>query len=101
MLERPPNINRVNKSRRMSWKGYVARIGKMRNEYKMLILKREGKKPIGRSWRGWVDNIRMDLTETGWEGVNWMRLAQDRDQWRAVVNTVMDPQVSKCGEFLD
>jgi hypothetical protein len=40
--------------------------------------------------RGWADNIRMDLKETGWEGVNWIHLAQDRDQWRAAVNTVMD-----------
>jgi hypothetical protein len=50
----------------------------------------EGKRPLGKSGRGWVDNIKMDLTEIGWGGTDWTDLAQDRDQWRALVNTVMN-----------
>jgi hypothetical protein len=50
----------------------------------------EGKRPLGRPRRRWVDNIKMDLRETGWDGMDWIDLAQDRDQWRALVNTVMN-----------
>jgi hypothetical protein len=52
--------------------------------------KPEGKKPLGRPRRKWVDKIKMDLTEVGWDGMDLINLAQDRDQWRAVVNTVMN-----------
>jgi hypothetical protein len=55
--------------------------------------KPEGKRPLGRSRRRWVDNIEVDLRELGWDGVDWIGLAQDRDQWRALVNTVMNLQV--------
>jgi hypothetical protein len=55
--------------------------------------KPEGKRPLGRPRRRWVDNIKMDLREIGWNGVDWIDLAQDRDQWRALVNTVMYLQV--------
>jgi hypothetical protein len=55
--------------------------------------KTEGKRPLGRPRRRWEENIRMNLGEIGWEGVDWMHLAQDRDQWRAVVNTVMNLRV--------
>jgi hypothetical protein len=68
-------------------------MGEIRNEYKILVGKPEGKRPLGRPRRRWEDNIRMDLGEIGWEGVDWIHLAQDRDQWRALVNTVMNFQV--------
>jgi hypothetical protein len=50
-------------------------------------------RPLGRPRRRWVDNIKMDLREIGWDGMDWIELAQDRDQWRAVVNTVMNLRV--------
>jgi hypothetical protein len=55
--------------------------------------KPEGKRPLGRPRRRWVDNIKMDLRETGWNGMDWIKLAQDRDQWRALVNTVIKLRV--------
>jgi hypothetical protein len=61
----------------------------------------EGKRPLGRPRRRWVDNIKMDLREIGWDGVDWIDMAQDRDQWRALVNTVLNLQVSwNAGKFL-
>jgi hypothetical protein len=56
----------------------------------ILVLNPEGKRPLGRPRRRWVDNIKMDLREITWDGGDWINLAQDRDQWRAAVNTVMD-----------
>jgi hypothetical protein len=56
--------------------------------------KPERKRPLGRPRRRWVDNIKMDLREIGWGCLDWMDLAQDRDQWRALVNAVMDLLVS-------
>jgi hypothetical protein len=53
----------------------------------------EGKRPLGRPRRKWVDNITMDLRETGWDGVDWIDMAQDMDQWRALVNTVLNLRV--------
>jgi hypothetical protein len=76
-------------SRRMRWAGRIARMRKMRSSYKILIRIPEGKRPLGRPRYKWETIIRMDLTEIWCEGVNWMYLAQDSDQWRAVVNTVM------------
>jgi hypothetical protein len=58
--------------------------------YKVLMGKPEGKRPLGRPMRRWEDGIRMDLRETGLGGVNWTRLAQDRDRWRAVVSAMMN-----------
>jgi hypothetical protein len=55
--------------------------------------KPEGKRPLGRPRRRWVDNIKMDLREIGWDGMDWIDLARDRDQWRALVNTVMNLRV--------
>jgi hypothetical protein len=52
--------------------------------------KPEGKRPLGKPRRRWQDNIRMDLRETGWNGMDWIDLAQDRDQWKALVYTVMN-----------
>jgi hypothetical protein len=61
----------------------------------------EGKRPLGRPRRRWVDNIKMNLREIGWDGMDWIDLAQDRDQWRALVNAVMNLQVPKnTGKFL-
>jgi hypothetical protein len=61
-----------------------------RNACRILVGKPEGKRPLGRPRHRLVDNIRMDLGETGWDGVDWIDVAQDRDQWRALVNTVMN-----------
>jgi hypothetical protein len=69
-------------------------MGETRNAYKILVGKPEGKRPLGRPRRRWVDNIKMDLGEIGWNGMDWIELAQDRDQWRALVNTMMNIQVS-------
>jgi hypothetical protein len=68
-------------------------MGEKRNAYRILVGKQEGKRPLGRWRRRWADNIKIDLTETGWDGTDWIDLAQDRDRWRALVNTVMDLQV--------
>jgi hypothetical protein len=84
-----PDIIRVIKTRTMRWAGHVARIWEIRNAYKILVGKPEWKRPFRRPRHRWEDNIRMDLRETGWEGVDWIHLYQDTDQWRAVVNTVM------------
>jgi hypothetical protein len=64
--------------------------GETRNAYRILVGKPEGKRPLGRPRRRWVDNIKMDLREIGWNGMDWIKLAQDKDQWRALVNTVMN-----------
>jgi hypothetical protein len=88
-----PNIIRMIKSRRMRWAGHVARIGEARHAYRILLVKPEGKRPLGRPRRRWVDKIKMGLREIGWDGVDWIDLAQDRDLWRALVNTVMNLRV--------
>jgi hypothetical protein len=62
----------------------------MRNLYRVLMGKPEGKRPLGRSRRRWEDGIRIDHRETGWGSVDWIQLAQDRDRWRAVGDTVMN-----------
>jgi hypothetical protein len=67
--------------------------GEKRNAYRILVGTMEGKRPLGRPRRRWEDNIRMDLREIGWGGMDWINLAQDRNQWRALVNTVMNPRV--------
>jgi hypothetical protein len=81
------HIIRIIKSRRMRWAGHVARMGDKRNAYRILVGKPEGKGPLGRPRRKWVDNIKMDLTDIGWDGV------EDGDQWRALVNTVSNLRV--------
>jgi hypothetical protein len=55
--------------------------------------KPEGNKPLGRRRRRWVDNIKMDLFDIGWGGVDWIGLAQDRDRWRTLVNSVMNIRI--------
>jgi hypothetical protein len=68
-------------------------MGEKRNTYRLLVGKPEGKRPLGRPRRRWVDNIKMDFLEIDWGGVDWIGLAQDRDKWRALVNAVMDLRV--------
>jgi hypothetical protein len=67
--------------------------GEKRLVYRLLLGKPEGRKPLGRSKRRWLDNIRMDLLEVGWIDVDLIGLAQDRDRWRALVNSVLNLQV--------
>jgi hypothetical protein len=68
-------------------------MGEKRNTYRIFVGKPEGKRPLGGPRRKGEDNIMMDLREIGWGGMDWIDLAQDRDQWRALVNTVMDLRV--------
>jgi hypothetical protein len=88
-----PSIIRIIKSRRMRWAGHVVRMGEERNACRTLVGKPEGKRPLGRPRRRWVDNIKMDLREIGWDEVDWIDLAQDRHQWRALVSTVLKLRV--------
>jgi D-lyxose ketol-isomerase len=78
------------KSRRMRWAGPVARMGEMRNAYKILVVNPGQKTPLGRHTCRWEDNIRIDIREIGWEVVHWIHVTQDRDQWRAFVNAVVN-----------
>jgi hypothetical protein len=87
------NIVRVIKSRRMRWAGHMARMGEGRGVYRVLVGRPEGKRLLGRARRRWEDNIKMDLREIEIDGENWIQLAQDRVQWRAFVNTVMNLRV--------
>jgi hypothetical protein len=68
-------------------------MGEKRTEYRLLVGKPDGKRPLGRPRCRWVDNIKMDLIEIGWGDMDWIVVAQDRDQWRALVNTVMNLRV--------
>jgi hypothetical protein len=68
-------------------------MGAKRNAYRILVGKPEGKRPLGRPRRRWVDNIKMDLREIGSDEVDWIDMTQDRDQWRAPVNTVLNLRV--------
>jgi hypothetical protein len=73
----------------MSWAGHVKRVGEGRGVYRVQVGRPESKRPLERPRHRW-DNIKMDLREIGIDGANWIRLAQDRVQWRAFVNTVMN-----------
>jgi hypothetical protein len=88
-----PSTIRIIKSRRIGWAGHVTRMGEKMNANRLLVGKQEGKRPLGRPRRRWVDNITMDLVEVGWSDVDWIGLAQDRDRWRAVVNSVLKIRV--------
>jgi hypothetical protein len=68
-------------------------MGERRTAYRILVGKPEGKRPLGRPRGRWVDNIKMDLREIEWDGMDWIDLVQDRDQWRTLVNTVMNFRV--------
>jgi hypothetical protein len=85
--------NRMIKSRRMRWAGHVARMGETRNACRIFVEKPTGKRPLGRPRRRWADNIKIDRREIGWVGMDCIDLAQDRDQWRALVNAVMNLRV--------
>jgi hypothetical protein len=76
-----PSIIRIIKSRRIRWAGHVARMGEKKNAYRILVGKPEGS-PLGRPRHRWVDNIKMNLRDIGWDGVDWIDMAQDRNQWR-------------------
>jgi hypothetical protein len=88
-----PSIIRIIKSKRMRWAGHVARMGEKRNVYSLFVGKPEGKRPLGRPRRRWIDNIKIDLLEIGLNVVDGIGLAQDRYRWRALVNSVMDLRV--------
>jgi hypothetical protein len=74
----------------MRWAGHVARTGEKRNAYRLLVRKREGKRPLGRSRRRWVDNVKMDL---GWGDVDWIGLAQVKNTWRDLVNSILNLRI--------
>jgi hypothetical protein len=85
-----PNIVRVIKLRRMRLVGHVACMGEGRGVYKVSVGKPKGKRTLGRPRHRWEDNTKRDLTEIGINGPNWIQLAQDRVQWQAFVNMVMN-----------
>ena len=92
-LYSPPNIARVIKWRRMRLSWHVARMGVERGVYRDLLGKPEGRRPLGRPRRRWVDNIRMDLQDVGCGYMDWIGLAQDRDRWWTLVSAVMNIRV--------
>jgi hypothetical protein len=86
-------IIRLIKSRKIRWAGPVARMGEGRKVYRILVGMPERKIQLERPRCRWQDGIKMDLSETGWEGMEWIHLAQDRDHSRALVNAVMNLRV--------
>ena len=77
----------------MRWAGHVAHMREGRGMDRVLVGKPEGKRPLGRPRHRWEDNIKMDLQEVGCGGMDWIKLAQDRDRWQALVNVVTNLQV--------
>ena len=77
----------------MRWAGHVARMGEERGAYRVLMGKPEGKRPVGRPRRGWVDNITNYFQEVGCGYMDWIGLTQDRDRWRTLVSAVMNLRV--------
>jgi len=92
-LNSSPNTVRVIKMRRVRWAVHVARMGEKIGVYRVLVGKPEGKIPLGRPRRRWVDNIRLDLQGVGCGYMDWIGLAQDRDRWRTLVCAVMNLRV--------
>ena len=88
-----PNILRVIKSRRIRWAGHVARVDEETVVYMVWVDKPEGKRPLGRPRRRWVENIRMDHQEVVCGYMDWIGLTQDRDSWRTLVSAVMNLRV--------
>jgi hypothetical protein len=68
-------------------------MGEKRNAYRILAGKPEGRRPLGSPRRRWVDNIKMDLREIGWDGMDWIHWVQDKDHWRALVSAAMNLRV--------
>jgi hypothetical protein len=92
-LNFPPNIKIMIKSSRIRWAGNVTRIGAKRTACRILVENSEEKRQLGRTRRRWVDNNKMDLRDISWDGTDWVDLAQDMEQWRALVNTMMNLRV--------
>jgi hypothetical protein len=88
-----PIIIRIILARRMRWVGHVVQMGEKRKAYRLSVGKPEGRRPLGRPRRRWLDNVRMDLVEVGWGDVDWIGLAHNRDRWRALVNLVLNLRV--------
>jgi hypothetical protein len=88
-----PSIVRVFKAGSMRWAWHVGSMGEVRGAYNILVGMPEGRRPLGRPRSRWEDNIKMDLREIGFGDVDWIHSAQDRDRWRALVNTVMNLRV--------
>jgi hypothetical protein len=74
----------------MRWEGHAARMGEKRNTYRLLVGKTEGNKPLGKPKRRFVHNIRIELGEVGWVDVDWIGLAEDRNRWRTLLNSVLN-----------
>jgi hypothetical protein len=81
------------KSRMMRWAGHVARMGGKRNAYRIFVGISEEKRKLGTPRRRWVDNFKIYLREIGWQGINWIDVAQVRDPLRSLVNTVMNLRI--------
>jgi hypothetical protein len=97
-----PSIIRIIKSRRMRLAGHAARMGEKRNAYRLLMRRPEGKGPLGRPRRRFVDNIRMDLGEVGWGDVDWIGLAKDRNRVESCCEFGIEPTGSmKCWETIE
>ena len=92
-MYRSPNTVRIIKSRRLKWAGHVAGMEEGRSAFKILTGKPTGKRPLGRPNRRWEDNIRMDLEEISINAGNWVDSAQDRNYWKALVNTTLNLRV--------
>jgi hypothetical protein len=90
-----PNTVRIIKSRgiRCGGGGHVPYMGESRGSYRALVGKPKGKRQLGRSRRRWEDNINVDLQEVGWEDMDWINVARDRERWRALVNVVLNFRV--------
>jgi hypothetical protein len=89
-----PSIIKIIKPRRVRWAGHVARMGEKRSVYSLLVGKPERKRLLGRPRSKWVDNITMDHREAGLGDVDWTGLAQERNRWRAFVNSVLNLRVT-------
>jgi hypothetical protein len=88
-----PSIIRIIKSKRMRWQGHIARMGEKRDAYGIWVGKPQGKRPLGGPRRRLVDNIEMDLRKIEYHDIDWIDVTQDKEQWRALVITVMNLRV--------
>jgi hypothetical protein len=95
MRSSSPNIIRMPKSRKIRWAKKVESAGENKNAYRFLVGKSEGKRPLARPRCRYENNTKMEVTKVGWGGINLIHLVQDRDQRRAIVNTVINLRVPK------